>query len=235
MGGMAADEATGTATVLLVFGRGVVAAGDRYRLTPGSQARVDAAAGYVTAHAGAFRRAADRGARPRIIFSGGWAEAGSGAGEPPAGCREGDLMAGAARAAGLDRYAELRSESRSRSTLENLLHTAGDGLLAGYVFDPGHPLGIVSHAWHLPRVRFLAGKVLGLRGGQLLDVPALGGEAGPGWGSERIARLAARVWLAGARETAALVRRERRLVASLRRAERWTGRTRKVDRPGSGM
>ncbi|MGX6606596.1 YdcF family protein [Micromonosporaceae bacterium Da 78-11] len=216
---MATDEAA-PATVLLVFGRGVVAAGERYRLTPGSQARVEAAAGYVTAHADAFDRAARRGHRPRIVFSGGWAEACEDAGEPPAGCREGDLMVRAARAAGLDRYAELRAESRSRSTLENLIHTAGDGLLTGYAFSAAHPLGIVSHAWHLPRVRYLAGKVLGLRGGALLDVPVLGGDAPAGPASERLARLAARFWLAGARRTTVYLRRERRLVASVRLAER---------------
>jgi DUF218 domain-containing protein len=219
---MAVDEVTGpVATVLLVFGRGVVAAGDRYDLTAGSRARVDAAAGYVLGHRDAFGRGGGR-----IIFSGGWADAGEGAGEPPTGCREGDLMVDAARAAGLDRYADLRAESRSRSTLENLLHTAGDGLLAGYTFTARHPLGIVSHAWHLPRIRFLAGKVLGLRGPQLLDVAVPGGEIPTGWRSERVARLAARVWLAGARRSAILIRRERRLVASLRLAERLSRRTR---------
>jgi hypothetical protein len=219
---MAVDEVSApVATVLLVFGRGVVVAGDRYHLTAGSRARVEAAAGYVRAHRDAFDRAGGR-----IIFSGGWAEAGEQAGEPPVGCREGDLMVHAARAAGLDRYADLRAESRSRSTLENLLHTVGDGLLTGHVFTARHPLGIVSHAWHLPRIRLLAGKVLGLRGPQLLDVAVHDGEIPTGWRSERVARLAAHVWLAGARRGTALLRRERRLVASLRLAERLSRRTR---------
>jgi uncharacterized SAM-binding protein YcdF (DUF218 family) len=209
------------ATVLLVFGRGVVAAAERYELTPGSLARVRAAAGYVYRHRQAYLRAD----RPRIVFSGGWAEAASGAGEPPAGCHEGDLMMLAARAAGLDRYAELRAESRSRSTLENLVHTTADGLLAGYGFSAARPLGIVSHGWHLPRVRLLAAKVLGLRGAELLDVPATGGET-PSGRRERATLLAARLWLAGTREAAVLVRRERRLVASMRRAERMVRRTR---------
>ena len=85
-----------------------------------------------------------------------------------------------ARAGGLHRYADLRAESRSRSTLENLLHTSADGLL---------------------------------------DVPASGGEAPLPWRSERAARVIARLGLLGARDPGALLRRERRMVASLRRAE----------------
>ena len=207
------------ATVLLVFGRGVRCTGGRWALSAGSVARVRAAAEYADVHAGAFARAARRGRAPRIVFTGGWAEACEGAAAPPAGHREGDLMLAEARAAGLDRHAGLVAETRSRSTLENFLHTVEDGLLAGYAFDAAHPLGIVSHAWHLPRIRYLAGKVLGLRGAALLDVPATGAEAVP-WRSERLAHAAARLYFAGVRDTAGLVRRERRLVASLRRAER---------------
>jgi hypothetical protein len=220
-----------TASVLVVFGRGVECAGDRYTLTPAGLARVRAAVEYVTGHADAFRRAAEQGRPPRVVFAGGWAEACEGAAPPPAGNREGDLMLRAARAAGLDRYAELRAENRSRSTLENLVHAVEEGLLAGAEFDPRRPLGIVSHPWHLPRIRFLAGKVLGLRGSALLDVPADGGEPPGAHRSERVARLAAGLAYLGVADPAVLVRRERALVAALRRAERWTAA---LGRPGRG-
>ena len=199
-----------TATALLVFGRGIVVAGEHYTLTPAGAARVQAATDYATAHPGVSR----------IIFTGGWAEAAEGAEQPPPGRREGDLMLREARAAGLHRYADLRAETRSRSTLENLLHTVEDGLLDGYAFDAVHPLGLVSHREHLPRIRFLAAKVLGLPGRALLDVPASGGETPLPWRSERAARVIARLGFLGAREPATLMRRERRMVASLRRAER---------------
>ncbi len=202
------------ATVLLVLGRGVRCVDGHWALTPGSVARVRAATEYAARHAAAF---AHPDARPLVVFSGGWAEACEGAAAPPAGRREGDLMLRAARAAGLDRHAALVAETRSRSTLENLLHTVQDGLLAGRTFDARHPLGLVTHPWHLPRARYLAGKVLGLRGAALLDVPATGGETRT---AERLTHLAARLCFLGARDAAALLRRERRLVASLRRAGR---------------
>ncbi len=213
-----------TATVLLVFGRGVARSGAGWALTPASVARVRAAVDYVTAHADAYGRAAAWGAMPRIVFSGGWAEACANAERPPAGSREGDLMLAQARAAGLDEVAELYAETRSRSTLENLLHTVEDGLLAGRAFCARQPLGLVTHPWHLPRVRFLAGKVLRLRGPALLDVPSTGGDSAPRAPSERAVHLASRVCFLGARDAAGLLRRERRLVASLRGAERWTRR-----------
>lgn len=199
-----------TAPVLLVFGRGVIGAGEHYTLTPASSARVQAAADYAEASPGVSR----------IVFTGGWAEATEAAGRPPAGWREGDLMLREALAAGLDRHADLRAETRSRSTLENLLHTSADGLLDGFDFDAARPLGLVSHREHLPRIRFLAAKVLGLPAAALLDVPASGGETPLPWRSERAARMIARVGFLGARNPGALLRRERRMVASLRRAER---------------
>ncbi|MET7419033.1 ElyC/SanA/YdcF family protein [Dactylosporangium sp. NPDC005555] len=200
-----------TATVLLVFGRGVTEDGGRYALTPAGAARVDAAVGYVAAHTDAFAGAA----APLVVFSGGWAEASEGAPRPPEGCREGDLMLARARAAGLGAHADLRTECRSRSTLENLLHTVEDGLLDGHTFGRGHPLGLVSHAWHLPRIRFLARKVLHLRGAALLDVPATAGEPSPG--RERALHVASRLWFMGVADPAGLLRRERAMVASLRR------------------
>ena len=192
--------------VLLVFGRGAVPGADGYRLTPASSARVDAAVAHVRRHGGA----------PRVIFSGGWAEAGRGDPAPPPGQREGDLMLRRARAAGLDRDAELHAETRSRSTLENLLNTAEEGLLDGYAFDAAHPLGLVAHAGHLRRVRYLAGKTLGLSGPALLDVPARGGDDS----DDRRELVAARIGFLGARTIAQLRRRERRMVSALRLAER---------------
>ena len=180
-------------------------------------------AGRVERRGGAHAPAAghvDRRARGvQVIFSGGWAEASEGAVEPPAGSREGDLMVAEARSLGLHRYADLRSETRSRSTLENLLHTVEDGLLDGYAFDAGQPLGLVSHPWHLPRIRYLAGKVLGLRGSALLDVPVVGGACDTARG-ERMTRAAVRMFFLGAHDPAGLRRRERRMIAWLRRAER---------------
>src|SRR5688500_7601560 len=109
------------AVVLLVFGRGVVADGGRYSLPAAGVARVRAVAEYVAGQ--------EFATRPRIVFSGGWAEALTGAPAPPWGCREGDLMLRLAHDLGLHRYADMRTETRSRSTLENLVHTAADGLL----------------------------------------------------------------------------------------------------------
>ncbi|GAA3213629.1 ElyC/SanA/YdcF family protein [Dactylosporangium siamense] len=199
------------ATVLVVFGRGVTTIGERFVLTSASAARVDAAIDYVHTHREAFAAAP----APLVVFTGGWAEASRGEPRPPEGCCEGDLMLARARAAGLAAHAELKLECRSRSTLENLLHTAGDGLLAGHAFEPRHPLGLVSHAWHLPRIRFLARKVLRLRGAALLDVPAAGGESASH--RERVVHLASRLWFLGVTDPARLLRRERAMVASLRR------------------
>ncbi|AEV85636.1 hypothetical protein ACWT_4614 [Actinoplanes sp. SE50] len=199
------------ARVLLVFGRGVVRTASGYTLTPGGDARVRAATAYVAAH----RAALPGGDRIRVVFTGGWPEASAGAAPPPVGAREGDLMLRAARAAGLDEHAELYAETRSRSTLENLLHTVEDGLLSGYAFDARAPLGLVTHAWHLPRVRFLAGRVLGLTGPALRDVPAHGGEVH----DDRGALLLARLGFAGARADR-LLRRERGMVAVGRLARR---------------
>ncbi|MCU7730056.1 YdcF family protein [Actinoplanes sp. KI2] len=209
------DEAT--ATVLLVFGRGVVATPDGIVLTEAGTARVTAAIGYVRAHTAAYAAAA----APRIVFTGGWPEASTGVAAPPAGAYEGDLMLGLAYRAGLHHHAQLRVENRSRSTLENLLNTVRDGLLDGYRFDARHPLGLVTHPWHAPRVRLLAGRILGLRGPALLDVPAHGGERH----DDRIALLAARLGCLGTRRGEVLLRRERRVITALRLARRITRRS----------
>jgi len=203
------------AAVLLVFGRGVVVDGGHYCLPAAGVARVKAAAEYVAGQ--------EYATPPRIVFSGGWGEASTGAPAPPEGYREGDLMVRLARDQGLHEHAELRAETRSRSTLENLVHAAADGLLTGFTFSATSPLGLVTHAWHLPRVRYLAGKVLGLRGAALLDIPATGPDAAGPWFAPGAAHLSARLCFAGTRDSDRLLRRERRLVAGVRRAQRLMG------------
>lgn len=194
---MAADR---VAAALLVLGNGLVPSPSGFTLSAGSLARVRAAVSYPYGE--------------RVVFSGGWEQARSGAAEPPPGCREADLMRGEAVALGLD-PGLARIESRSRSTLENLLHVRADGLLDGLRLGPARPLGLVTHPWHLPRVRYLAGKVLGLRGDALIDVPAAGP---PRRGLfEYGIRAASRVCFLGVRDPTVLLRRERRMVAMLRR------------------
>lgn len=189
------------ADTLLVFGRGVTVVDGRYRLTPESLARVRAAVGHV-----------DPGRPARIVFTGGWALADGPTG-PPAGSREGDLMLEAARNAGVPSGIELLAETRSRSTLENLLHTAEERLLGDRAFTPARPLGIVSHGWHLPRVRYLIGKILRIRGAALLDVPVVGGA--PPW-SERMLAVGSRLCFLGCADPVTLRRREQ-LITRLRR------------------
>lgn len=179
------------APVLLVFGRGVCAGPDGYRLSTASAQRVAAAVHHA-------------GPGSLVIFSGGWS---SGQPEPPSGFREGDLMLALARHLGLDRRARLVAETRSRTTLENLVRVVQDGLLSGRSFDVDGPLGLVSHAWHLPRIRYLAGKVLRLPARAMVDIPA------PGTGSDRevLLRLGSRLCFAGVRAPQRLIRRERLL------------------------
>ncbi|WP_250006076.1 YdcF family protein [Actinoplanes sp. M2I2] len=194
---MAADR---VAAALLVLGNGLVPSPSGFTLSAGSLARVRAAVSHPYGE--------------RVVFSGGWEQARSGAAEPPPGCREADLMRAAAVGLGLD-PAVVRVECRSRSTLENLLHVRADGLLDGLRLGPERPLGLVTHAWHLPRARYLAAKVLGLRGDALLDVPAAGR---PGGGFfEYGIRAASRLCFLGVRDPDVLLRRERRMVAMMRR------------------
>jgi uncharacterized SAM-binding protein YcdF (DUF218 family) len=190
------------ADTLWVFGRGVTVVDGRYRLTPDSLARVDAALAY-----------ARRLTAARIVFTGGWS-LGAGSAGPPVGSREGDLMLAAARRAGAPPELDLHAETRSRSTLENVLHTVEEKLLGELAFTPARPLGIVSHGWHLPRIRYLIGKVLRLRGPAVLDIPVVGG--GSPW-SERMLAVGSRVCFLGSADPATLRRRERLMVALGRR------------------
>jgi uncharacterized SAM-binding protein YcdF (DUF218 family) len=147
-----------TASVLLVFGGGVRRLDNRYTLTPASEARVRHAVDYATAHRSSL-----------VVFSGGWPR---GRRAPPMGSREADLMAALAARYGLDRRARLLTEVRSRSTAENLIQARE--LLGDHSFDAEQPLGLVSHQWHLPRIRLLAGRLLGLHELALLDIPVPG-------------------------------------------------------------
>ena len=188
--------------MLVVFGRGVLSGNGSWELTPGGVERVRAAIDYMAAH---------RPADALVIFTGGWA---AGSAPPPPGHREADLMLALARDAGLDELADLAVETGSRSTLENLANLSP--LLAGHDFDRHHPLGLVSHDWHLPRIRFLAGKVLGLPRRALLGVPVRNGRpigGPPPW----MLHLLARVGYLGSRDPAVLLRRERRLVSAVAR------------------
>lgn len=144
------------ASVLLVFGGGLQRDGNTYTLTAASQARVREAVAYATVHGCGL-----------VLFSGGWPRLRS---VPPMGSREAEMMAAQALREGLDR--PTRTEVWSRSTAENLIHARR--LLADHVFDADHPLGLVSHHWHLPRIRLLAGRLLDLRGAALLDIPVAG-------------------------------------------------------------
>jgi hypothetical protein len=186
------------ADTLLVFGHGVTTVGGRYRLTESSLARVRAAVDYVV-----------RYEPVRVVFTGGWALADGPAG-PPAGHREGDLMLAAARLAGVGGTVggnvELLAENRSRSTLENVLHTVEERLLGDGSFTAARPLGIVTHGWHLPRVRYLIGKILRIRGAAVLDIPATG-TANPF--SERLLSVGSRLCFLGSADPEALRRRER--------------------------
>ncbi|MGC4897088.1 YdcF family protein [Micromonospora sp. DT31] len=206
---------TTTATVLLVFGRGVVAGDDGYRLTAESVARTEAAVAYVRAHAEEFRHAPGS----RVVFTGGWPHGPAGVPGPPPGCREAELMRALARDAGLDAYVPSAAETRSRTTAQNLVHTVQDGLLGAVRFTPDRPLGLVSHPWHLPRIRLLAARVLGLSGAALRDVPVTAPDPVP-VRRERTARLASRLGYLGVRTPEALLRRERGLTRAAERIGR---------------
>jgi hypothetical protein len=211
---------TRPAVTLLVFGRGVTVHDGRFGLGPDGAARVRAAVRYVTE-----RRAAYAGDRPRVVFTGGWARRATA--DPPAGCREGDLMLAAARIAGLDRYADLHAETRSRSTLENVLHSAEEGLLGDRTFTVTHPLGVVTHRWHLPRVRYLVGRVLAVAADAVLGIPVTAADGALDrrpWWIDPTLHAGSRLCFLGATDPAALRRRERLIAAMAGRRPRRAGR-----------
>ncbi|MET7470958.1 YdcF family protein [Micromonospora sp. NPDC005222] len=210
---------TPPATVLLVFGRGVTAGDGGYRLTAESVARTEAAVAYVRAHAEAFRRTPGA----RVVFTGGWPHGPAGEPAPPPGFREAELMRALAREAGLDAYARSAAETHSRTTVQNLAHTVQDGLLGTTEFTARRPLGLVSHPWHLPRVRLLAARVLGLSGPALVDVPVTAPDPVP-VRRERAARALSRIGFIGVRTPEASLRRERALTRAAERVGRLTPR-----------
>ena len=164
------------ATRIIVFGRGLVADGPGFRLTRQSSQRVEAAVAYVRQNTAAF--AAQRG---RIVFSGGWAGAAEGFGRPPPQYREGSLMLAQALAAdvggaSLADYADTYAEIESDSTLENVLRIKEDGYFGAVPFTARDPLGLVSHAEHLPRISYLVRKAFGLSGDATVNIAVPGPE-----------------------------------------------------------
>jgi hypothetical protein len=211
---------------VIVFGRGAVRRDGAYELTSASRDRVVAVIDYARIHRGALAARRDPW---RIVLSGGWSGASSGAAAPPQGSREADLMLAYARVrvegthlAAID----LRTESESTSTLEGLLYTVAGGHLDGCDFTARRPLGLVGHREHLPRISFLARKVLGLAPEAIAPIVAAGRDTRLGSVPEPIAHAAARAGLLGARTAQSLHRRERRMVEAVRLIERLTGRQR---------
>lgn len=211
---------------MIVFGRGLDRETGGLVLSRASAARVHAAVDHVREHLDLF--SAPDGNPKRIVFSGGWAEAAVGMAAPPPGSREGDLMrdlalrepVGAGR---LDDYAEVRVETESRSTLENLLNVVRLGYVDPAVISRSNPIGLVSHRGHLRRITYLAKKVLDVRPDAIQRIHAEGPDTGAGTIPEWAVYVATRLLSAGAREPASLLRRERaavRLLGALTRRRR---------------
>jgi hypothetical protein len=218
------------AGAVIVFGRGALWRDGRYELTSASRERVAAMIDYAHAHA-----AGGRGPG-RVVLSGGWSGASNGATAPPEGSREADLMLAYARQEMTrtrfpDGVIELHTESESTSTLEGLLYTVAGGHLDGWDFTPRRPLGVVGHREHLPRISFLARKVLRLPAGAIQPIVAAGHDTRLGPVPEPVAHLAARACLLGAGTASAMHRRERRIVEAVRLIERLTGRRRPAPGP----
>jgi hypothetical protein len=202
------------ATRLIVFGRGLVADPAGFRLKRQSAERVDALVTYVRQNTAGFA-----GQRGRIVFSGGWAGAAEGFGRPPPECREGSLMLARAMAAdiggtGLAGYADTFTEIESDSTLENVLRIKEDGYFDGASFTARHPLGLVAHREHLPRVSYLVRRAFGLPSGAIVIITAgRGREDYTGGLPESVLLPITRVAFIGARDHDSLRARHRMLVA----------------------
>jgi hypothetical protein len=202
------------ATRIIVFGRGLVAEGESFRLTRQSSERVDALVSYVRQNAGAF--AVRRG---RVVFSGGWAGAAEGFDPPPPQCREGSLMLARAMAAdiggtSLAGYADAFKEIESDCTLENVLLIKEDGYFDGVSFTARDPLGLVAHREHLPRVSYLVRKAFGISGDAVVTITAgQGRENYTGGLPESVLLPITRVAFLGARGHSSLRGRHRMLVA----------------------
>ncbi|SCL25656.1 hypothetical protein GA0074694_4285 [Micromonospora inyonensis] len=207
------------ATVLVVFGRGVRCEQGRYLLTAASIARVEAAVGYVTTHTSSYRWSARQDQPPRVVFTGGWAEACDRAEPPPAGSREADLMVRHARLAGLDGTPTCGRSPVPAARSRTSYRLPRTGYYPTTSWMPRIPWASCRMSGTCHGIRLLAARVPGLRGAALLDVPAFGGEPERG-GSERLLRVAARLTLMGARTSADLLRREEQAITRLRRVER---------------
>jgi DUF218 domain len=202
------------ATRIIVFGRGLVAGGEGFRLTRQSSERVEALVGYVRQNAAGF--AARRG---RIVFSGGWAGAAEGFGRPPPQYREGSLMLAQAMAADIDGasladYADAFEEIESDSTLENVLRVKEDGYFGGAPFTAGDPLGLVAHQEHLPRITYLVRRAFGLSGDAVVNIAAAQGRENYAGGlPERVLLAVTRLAFLGARDHSSMRGRHRMLVS----------------------
>jgi hypothetical protein len=200
------------ATRIIVFGRGLVADGAGFRLTRQSSERADALVAYVSQNAAAFA-----GRRGRIVFSGGWAAAAEGFGQPPPQYREGSLMLAQAMAAdiggsSLADYADTFAEVESDSSLENVLRIKEDGYFGGASFTAGDPLGLVAHEEHLPRVSYLVRKGFGISGAATVNIAVAGPEGYAGV-PESVLLPVTRVAFLGVRGHRSLRARHRMLVA----------------------
>lgn len=201
------------ATRIIVFGRGLAPEGAGFRLTRQSSARADALVAYVRQNTAVF--AARRG---RIVFSGGWAGAAEGLGQPPPQYREGSLMLAQAMAAdiggsSLADYADTYAEIESDSTLENVLRIKEDGYFDGAAFTTRDPLGLVAHEEHLPRINYLVRKAFGLPASATVNIAAPGPENYGGGLPEGVLLPIARVAFFGVRGHSSLRNRHRMLVA----------------------
>jgi hypothetical protein len=201
------------ATRIIVFGRGLEADGAGFRLTRQSSERVEAAVTYVRQNTGAF--AARRG---RIVFSGGWAGAAEGFSRPPPQYREGSLMLAQAMAAdiggsSLADYADTHAEIESDSTLENVLRIREDGYFDWASFTARHPLGLVAHKEHLPRINYLVRKGFRLPGDATVNIAVAGPEQYAGGLPEIVLLPVTRMAFLGVRGHRSLRSRHRMLVA----------------------
>ncbi|MBR7837051.1 YdcF family protein [Actinospica durhamensis] len=201
---------------IIVFGRGH-APGRTDRLSDAALARVDRLAQYLAEHAADFAEQ-----RAVVVCSGGWAGAAGAVARRPADeeC-EGNLMAAAARTLTVEgrpltRYADVRAEIESASTLENALRVHAGGFFAGMDFDARHPLGLVAHPGHVERAGYYCRKVFGLERAALLPLVATGGDQLSAGLPEPLMNLATRLACAGARRPEALRRRERMLIGLAR-------------------
>jgi hypothetical protein len=200
------------ATSIIVFGRGLVAEPEGFRLAGQSAQRVEALVAYVRQNAAAF--AARRG---RIVFSGGWAAAAEGLGRPPQQFREGCLMLDQAMTAdiggaSLASYADVYPETESDSTLENALRVKEDGYFDGTAFTARNPLGLVAHREHLTRINYLIRRAFGLPGDATVGIAAPGTDTRSGGLPESVLLPLTRLAFLGAGDHSSLRRRHRMLV-----------------------